>query len=145
MRLKPADYKGRRRYFVTSSTDGRRRLFVDPAVVAGLRVEILRTCEERQFRVLAYVFMEDHLHLLIEGVSDDSDFKSMFKLLRQRTAIAYRRQGGDRLWQDGYFDRTLRATDDVCRVIRYIRDNPARAGLPAIRMELPYLWWTIDL
>ena len=88
--------------------------------------------------------MEDHLHLLVEGMSDQSDFKAMFKLVRQRTAIAYRRQCGERLWQDGYFDRTLRPGDNPFDVLRYIRENPARAGLPAFRGELPFPYYVND-
>ena len=37
--------------------------------------------------------------------------------------------GGSRLWQPGYFDRALRAEEDVRRVARYIVANPLRAGL----------------
>jgi hypothetical protein len=58
--------------------------------------------------------MEDHVHLLLEGMTDESDFKATMKVVRQRTAMAYRRVRGQRLWQDGYFDRVLRPGDDVC-------------------------------
>ena len=143
-RLKTFDYRGRHRYFVTCSTEGRRKLFVDPVVVGVETNEILQTCAERQFNILAYVFMEDHLHLLLEGACDDSDFKSTMTLLRQRTAIAYKRQCGDRLWQDGYFERVLRPTDDVFEIIRYIRANPSTAGLSAERAAYPYVSWAAD-
>lgn len=126
---------------MTCSTDGRRKLFVDPTVVSLLVNEILRTCKEREFGVLAYVFMEDHLHLLIEGTSGDSDFKSAMTLLRQRTAIAYSQSCGGRLWQDGYFERVLRPSDDAIKIVGYIRANPSSAGLPPKRAESPYLWW----
>lgn len=127
---------------MTCSTAGRHKVFTDSEVVAIATEQILRTCDERQFEVLAYVFMEDHLHLLIRGTSEDSNFISTMTLLRQRTALAYRRARGERLWQDGYFERVLRPTDDVFDVIRYICENPARAGLSVERTEYPYVWWT---
>jgi putative transposase len=144
-RLKAFDYRGKHSYFITCSTANRRKLFTDSTVVTAAAEQIVRTCAERQFRVLAYVFMEDHLHLLMRGTSENSDFKSTMTLLRQRTAITYRRSRGDQLWQDGYFERVLRHTDDVFEVIRYIRENPANAGLAADRREHPYVWWVTDV
>jgi hypothetical protein len=73
--------------------------------------------------------MEDHLHFLVEGIGENSHFISMMTLLRQRTAIAYSRLANRRLWQDGYFERVLRPTDNVFDTIEYIRNNPASAGL----------------
>ena len=143
-RLKTFDYQGTHCYFVTCSTRERRKLFTDSTVVAIATEQILRTCRERQFEVLAYVFMEDHLHLLMRGTSRDSNFKSTMTLLRQRTAVAYRSVRGEQLWQDGYFERVLRQTDDVFGVIRYIRENPANAGLAEERAAYPYVWWTTD-
>ena len=37
---------------------------------------------EREFEILAYGFMDDHVHLLIRGTSVDSDFRSTMTLLR---------------------------------------------------------------
>jgi REP element-mobilizing transposase RayT len=85
--------------------------------------------------------MEDHVHLLIRGATEESNLKSTMTLLRQRTAIAYRSTRGARLWQDGYYERVLRRTDDLFGVIRYIRENPAKAGLPEERAKYPYVWF----
>jgi len=85
--------------------------------------------------------MEDHLHLLVEGESEDAHFVSMMTLLRQRTTIAYKRMVNGKLWQDGYHERVLRATDDVFQLIQYIRNNPVVAALPAEREVYPYVWW----
>ena len=84
--------------------------------------------------------MEDHLHLLIRGLTDGSSFKPSMTLIRQRTALVWKRARSERLWQDGYFERVLRPTDDVFSLIRYIRDNPTIAGLPAERADYPFVW-----
>jgi REP-associated tyrosine transposase len=144
-RLKTFDYQGKHRYFVTCSTEGRQKLFVDSDVVADLSDQVFRTCNERDFTVLALAFMEDHLHLLVEGKSHEAHFVSMMTLLRQRTAIAFRRVAGRRLWQDGYYERVLRPTDNVFQIIEYIRSNPAEAGSPAERSRHPYVWWATDV
>jgi REP element-mobilizing transposase RayT len=138
-RLKTFDYRGKHRYFVTCVTHDRQKLFATSDVVVLLSEQILRTCEERCFIVLAYVFMEDHLHLLVEGKCEDAHFVSMMTLLRQRAAVAYNRVHRGRLWHDGYFERVLRPTDDVFEMIRYIQDNPAHAGLPIERADYPFV------
>ena len=78
----------------------------------------------------------------MRGVSEDADFRSTMTLLRQRAALAYRRSQHDRLWQDGYYDRVLRESDDVFALVRYIRDNPVEAGLKEKRTKPPSVWWT---
>jgi hypothetical protein len=35
------------------------------------------------------------------------------KVMRQRTAVFYRRLTGSRVWQNGYFERVLRPDDDI--------------------------------
>jgi putative transposase len=90
-RLKTFDYRGRYSYFVTCGVESRRRACTTAEVVECLREQILRTCREKQFSILAYVFMPDHLHLLIEGLEDECAFRPVMTLMRQRTALAYRR------------------------------------------------------
>jgi REP element-mobilizing transposase RayT len=70
-RLKTFDYKGKHRYFVTCTTEARQKRFVSSNVVVAVTDQILRTCEERCFTVLAYVFMEDHMHLLVSAVDSE--------------------------------------------------------------------------
>ena len=115
-------------------------VFSDPAIVAMTTAQILRTCEERGFGVLAYAFMDDHVHLLMEGREAHSHFKSTMTVLRQRAAIGFRRARREHLWEDGYHDRVLRPSDDVFAVIEYIRNHPAAAGLPSERAKHPFVW-----
>jgi REP-associated tyrosine transposase len=90
------------------------------------------------FAETAAIFMPDHLHLLLEGESAASAFLPFMKLMRQRTAIFYRRLTGDRLWQDGYFDRVLRLDDDIQAIVEYMMTNPVRAGLVKNPEDYPF-------
>jgi REP element-mobilizing transposase RayT len=95
-RLRSFDYRGPHQYFVTCRTVRHRKLFADASIVGILGSQVLRTCDDRGFEAVAYVFLEDHVHLLLRGLRDDSLFKPTMTLLRQRTAIAYRRSRGSR-------------------------------------------------
>ena len=144
-RLPAFDYVGEHRYFVTCCVAGRCRAFVDKASVECVHTQILRTCSERGFVELAAVFMPDHLHVLLKGVSASSAFLPFMKLMRQRTAMFYRRLRGDSLWQEGYFDRVLRPDDDPAAVARYIVDNPVRAGLVRKPEAYPFTYGQASL
>ena len=113
---------------------------METASVDCVRTQILRTCSDRGFEELAAVFMPDHLHLLLKGTNASSAFLPFMKLMRQRTAMFYRRLTGESLWQDGYFDRVLRRDDDSTAVVRYMLENPVRAGLAGQPEDHPFTY-----
>jgi len=65
--LRNFDYIGAHRYFLTWCCFGRHTLFGDPQVVANAVTQILRACEPCGMEIIAYCFMPDHLHMLVEG------------------------------------------------------------------------------
>jgi putative transposase len=136
-RLDPALYIGLQRYFLTFCTAGRRRCFVDGAIVTLVRDQILRSAERFDFVVVAYCFMPDHLHLLIEGTTDGADAIAFVHQAKQRSGYAYRGTGPGRLWQPSFYDHILRNEDATLAVARYILENPVRAGLVASPAEYP--------
>jgi putative transposase len=146
LRIPGFDYKGRYRYFLTFCTLDRQKLFVDSATVTPTHEQFRRTSAEEGFEVLAYCFMPDHAHLLVEGTDDSSDLRQFCKLAKQRSGSVHARSGRGRLWQEGYHDRVLRREDDIREIARYILNNPVRAGLVVTPAEYPYLGsdkWTV--
>jgi REP-associated tyrosine transposase len=139
-RLRGFSYVGEHRYFVTCSVAERRAAFVDQESVTSVRSQILLTCSERQFVELASIYMPDHVHLLLRGDAPSSTFLPFMKVLRQRTAMHYRRLRGETLWQDGYFDRVLRPDDDVTNILDYMRNNPVRAKLVERWEDYPFFY-----
>src|SRR5688500_16842310 len=73
--LSTFDYRGLHRYFLTFCTFERNHYFVDRHSVTVVCDQILRTASECHFAVIAYCFMPDHVHLLVEGTRDDADMK----------------------------------------------------------------------
>jgi putative transposase len=136
-RLQAFDYRGAFAYSLTFCAFRRTRHFEVEATFHAVRDEILRTADERDFAVLAYCFMPDHLHLLIQGQDAQSSLQPFAKLARQRAtkATAGTRRGP--LWQDGYHERTLRRDEHVLALATYIVSNPVRAGLAKTWTEWP--------
>ena len=113
--------------------------FIDSTTVHMVRSELLRTGESYRVAVIAYCFMPDHLHALIEGIAADSDLLRCTKMFRQRSGHSYRALKRRALWQQGYFDRFLRAEEAALDVASYVVGNPIRAGLCADLGAYPYL------
>jgi putative transposase len=72
-RLKTFDYTRINRYFLTIYSRGRARVFADHDAVAPILLELARTADAEHVALLAYCFMPDHLHALIEGTCADSN------------------------------------------------------------------------
>jgi REP element-mobilizing transposase RayT len=73
--------------------------------------------------------MPDHVHLLVRGGSPDVSLQRFVHQAKQLSAHAYRSIRRQPLWQRGYHDRVLRPHTPLADVIRYIVQNPVRAGL----------------
>jgi REP-associated tyrosine transposase len=138
-KLDPTLYIGPHRIFFTMCTLDRRRSFSDPAIVEPAREELLRTSTRYGVELTAYVFMPDHLHGLIVGLAGNSDLLECMERFRRLNGFAHKRQHVDRLWQEGYDDRFLRAEEDTLNVAAYIVANPIRAGLCKDIRKYPYL------
>ena len=132
-------YLGPYRYFLTFCTSERRETFRDAAVAHLVLTQFRRTARASAFAILAYCLMPDHVHLLVEGTAADADLRRFVKRAKQGTGQAYMHRAGEPLWQEGYYDRVLRPTDDAKAVARYIIGNPVRAGLVRVPSEYPHL------
>ena len=137
--LKGFTYVGLHRYSLTFCTHRRRHLFIRPGVVGLVLKQISRATFENQFAVIAYCFMPDHLHLLIEGRSDASDCKRLIARAKQYSAFHFSRTYHQELWQRYGFEHVLR-DDEVSQIVaRYIVENPIRAGLVRRIEDYPYV------
>jgi len=137
--LKSFDYLGLYRYFLTFCVNDRKTVFANEAVVTLVMKQILRAATENRFAVLAYCFMPDHLHLLVEGEADNSDCRRFIKSSKQYSGFYYSKAYAQNLWQRYGYERVLRNDEATLDVARYILNNPLRAGLVREAHEYPFL------
>ena len=137
-RLKEFPYVGRFGYSLRFGTFHRLPYFTNVELVRSALTEILRTSDEQGFTLLAYCFMPDHIHLAVKGRTAESDLRRFVKLAKQRVAYLARTQFAvPMIWQDGYYERVVRA-HGMESVVRYILDNPVAAGLVPRAEEYPF-------
>lgn len=137
--LKAFDYIGPHRYSLTFCTDSRRPHFVSADAVGLVWSHILRTANDQSFAIVAYCFMPDHLHLLVEGQSAAADLRQFITLAKQSSGFYFSREFHVRLWQRYGFERVLRREETTAIVARYILENPVRAGLVRRVDEYPFV------
>ena len=136
--LKTFDYIGPYRYFLTFCTHERRARFMKADAVRLVHEQILRAASDNGFAVLAYCYMPDHLHLLVDGRTDTCDCKRFISLAKQFSGYYFQQATGERLWQRYGFEKTLRGEHASVSVARYIVENPIRAGLVNNALEYPF-------
>ena len=137
--LKSFDYVGFYRYFLTFCTFERQHHFLRQEHVDLVRTQFLRAAMDTAFAVLAYCFMPDHVHLLIQGDSEDANCRAFIRRSKQFSGFHYKKAFGKTLWQRYGYERTLRSDEATLSVARYIVENPLRAGLVRSVEDCPFL------
>jgi putative transposase len=137
--LKGFSYQGFHRYSLTFCAKDRSHIFISHEVVDLVIAQISRASAETDFAVIAYCFMPDHLHLLIEGKSEASDCKQFIKRAKQYSGFYYSKTYAGKLWQRYSFEHVLRDDQKSIVVARYILQNPIRAGLAKRIEDYPFL------
>jgi putative transposase len=128
-RLAGFEYRGFFHYSLTMCTFRRRAYFRRPEIVDGVRGIFFDHASLAGVVVSAYCFMPDHVHLVVSGREDAADLVRFARRSRQRSGFALRPLLRERLWQDGYYEHILRDHESLASTIRYIAQNPVRAGL----------------
>lgn len=138
-RLEHAAYAGAVAGLLTFCTSGRRQAFTSKDNVERTLAQFLRAGVETRVALVAYCFMPDHVHLIVQTNDITGDLARFARLAKQYAGYAHSQQAGGRLWQPGWHDRLLRKSDDLVTVIRYVLQNPIRAGLAREVPEYPFL------
>ncbi len=138
-RSQDIDYRGFHRYHLTFCTDFRKPFFVDATSVTLVAHQIQRAADQTRFTIVAYCFMPDHVHLVIEGTRDDSDCLRFVKLAKQMSGFSFSKARGEKLWQRYGFEHVLRDDELTLVVVRYVFQNPVRAGLASDPRQYPFI------
>ena len=72
-RLPGCSYVGHQRYFVTISARRPAQPFLPTRIVRFALAQLRQCLAEEEIALLAYCFMPDHVHLVLEGLSEQAD------------------------------------------------------------------------
>ena len=85
-----------------------------------------------RYRMLAWVVMPNHVHLVME-TWEGHPLPQVVQSWKSFTAVAANRLLGREgtFWARDYFDRYVRDDGHLAAVVRYVEQNPVKAGLVA--------------
>lgn len=88
--------------------------------------------------IVVYLFMPDHVHILLKGATEVSDSYRVMRMFKQKTGFLFSQSGFGIVWQKDFYDHILRTDEDMVNHFRYILENPVRKGLTERWQEYPY-------
>jgi putative transposase len=114
-------------HFVTFCCYRRRESFTDPSAKRIFETALERVRRSFQLCVYGYVFMSEHIHLLLSE-PQRATLADAIKSLKQGVS---RRLIGDatHFWQQRYYDLNVRDDSQFVEKLRYIHRNPVQRGL----------------
>ena len=83
--------------------------------------------------------MPDHLHLLVEALTEQSNALKFIARAKQLSGFYYKQRYQRTLWQRYGYEHVLRDDEDTRGVARYIFENPVRARLSQSPDLYPFL------
>lgn len=146
-------------FYITSNIYNRINVFTRPSFIIPIIDSLNYYRYQYACKLLAYVIMHDHLHLLLwpHDARLITDFMRDFKrftsgrITRQAKVegktewIEKFEQGGTvtdraehKVWQDGFWEQTIYTEDFLRQKLDYIHLNPVRAGFVKDPTAYPY-------
>ncbi|MGB6727006.1 MAG: transposase [Terracidiphilus sp.] len=98
--------------------------------VADVMAEALRFWHGKRYRLIAWCIMPNHVHVICRFLpgQDLADVVKGWKVYSARGANRILGRKGP-LWRREYYDRLIRGEGEFDRAVRYVLNNPERAGL----------------
>lgn len=119
--------------FITQVVEGRAPIFQNE-IYLELLLETLRNVKQiHPFNMIAYVFLYDHFHLLIQGI-ENTNFSQVMQSLKPNFTKEYKKLLGIstsetmRFWQKRFWDHVIRDDKDFENHLHYIHFNPVKHG-----------------
>ena len=137
-RLSREYYRGQITVAFTLCIADNKPLFRDTEVVHEF-IDLLRlSAEKHRCLVPIYCFMPDHLHVMLQGTTDETDLWQAIVQFKQRSGFWLGRRRPGVSWQKDFYDHIIRRDEDLGAQIRYVAGNPVRRGLVADWREYPH-------
>ena len=133
------DDRARRQRFEALLDAGHGACWLRRADIGALVEQALLAGDGERYRLIAWVVMPNHVHALIE-TRTGAPLGAVVRQWKGATAHAANALLGRRgaFWEREYFDRYIRDDGHLAAVVRYIHNNPVKAGLVARGEDWPF-------
>ncbi len=128
-RLPAAAYRGEVIVAFTSRIEGAADAFTDEQLVERFKMYLETSAKRYRCLIPIFCFMTDHLHVIFEGISENSDAREAMIRFKRLTGRWLSESNKAFRWQKDFYDHILRPDEDVRNQVRYIANNPVRKKL----------------
>ncbi|HAD82101.1 MAG: hypothetical protein A2509_05030 [Candidatus Edwardsbacteria bacterium RIFOXYD12_FULL_50_11] len=117
-------------HFITIVSSARRKILLTGNIPTILIENLAFYRKLHDFKLIGFVIMPDHVHLIIYPQGHNAintilhDYKSY---TAQIINIELKQKGS--FWHKGFNDRLIRSHEELNNELRYIHNNPLKAGL----------------
>jgi putative transposase len=118
-------------YAFTIVTEKRRKLFNTPQKLDRLLSIVRHVQRSNPFELLAWCLLPDHVHLLIKLPEGDDKFPIRMREIKRLTTLWMRKEMpefDEPVWQDKFWEHTVRDEPDRLIQFDYIHYNPVKHG-----------------
>ena len=105
------------------------RWLLQPAIAGSVAKILLDGEKKGPYQLGAWVVMPNHVHVVLQPQSELPKAVSWIKACSARDANRLLHRTGHQFWARDYFDRWIRDRIEEQRTVRYIEQNPVKAGL----------------
>jgi len=107
-------------------------------LIAQAVADALRHFDRQRYRLHAWCVMPNHVHVIVEPLPGHTlpSILHSWKSFTAKTANRLLGRAGG-FWQDESYDHLIRDADDYAHAVRYVLENPAKAGL----QDWPWVWF----
>ena len=128
-RLDEQYYNGRIYVVFTICIKNHISVFIETEICNHFCRILFNEAQQQLCDIIAYVYLPDHCHIIIEGKSDDSRILEVIKRFKQKTGYwFYQNKIGIR-WQKDFYDHIIRDEESLEKHINYLLENPVRKGI----------------
>ncbi|MEW5952564.1 MAG: transposase [Bacillota bacterium] len=129
MPRRPRIYSKTGIYHVIVRGNEKRKIFLDDEDRNKYFYYLIETKKVQEYTLYGYCLMDNHIHLLL--YTKNNDISGLMKRINTRYAVYFNKKY-DRvghLFQDRYKSEAVEDERYLLAVLRYIHDNPVKAGL----------------
>jgi len=117
--------------------EGRGACHLKVPEIAKIVIETWQYFDHQRYDLIAWCVMPNHVHLIariFSGADLDRILHSWKSYTANQANVLLGRRG--KFWWREYYDHCIRDEDELGRSVRYVLENPAKAGLE----PWPYVW-----
>ncbi|HEV2694237.1 MAG TPA: transposase [Verrucomicrobiae bacterium] len=109
---------------------GRGACWLSKPKIAKLAADTLNHFNSQRYELRAWVVMPNHIHAVVWPMAEHtlSTILHSWKSFSSRQANKTLKRTGEQFWQTESFDHVIRNPEEQVRLIRYVENNPVKAG-----------------